>query len=140
LIVSAEERQRLQVGNANEDGEQFGGWFIGDFGRWLTNAGHSSNDVSARFGVRNTRRVEVKWGLHPAGQERPNGWSGPGDSDTMSVLISGKFLLQFRESAHSETIDVTLRKQGDYAVWSGEFHHNWRAMDDSVVLTVRWVS
>jgi hypothetical protein len=46
-------------GNAAADGDQYRGWLLGHF---IDPAAH---------GIRHTGDLEVKWGIHPAGQTRP---------------------------------------------------------------------
>ena len=46
-------------GNAAQDGDQYRGWLLGHF---IDPAAH---------GIRHTTDLEVKWGIHPAGQTRP---------------------------------------------------------------------
>jgi hypothetical protein len=109
---------QVHVGNAAEDGADHRGWFIGHF-------------IPAP--VRSSRDVEVKWGLHPAGEERPT-WS-PGDlTSTMVLLVKGRFKVLW------EGGEVEFSRPGDYAVWGPGTAHRWAAIEDSVVLTVRWPS
>ena len=35
---------------------------------------------------------------------------------------------------------ATLTREGDYAVWGPAIDHTWEALDDSVVVSVRWPS
>jgi hypothetical protein len=47
-------------GNAAEDGRERRGWLLGHF-------------IDLADGVRSSKDVEVKWGIHPAGEKRPSG-------------------------------------------------------------------
>lgn len=40
--------------------------------------------------VRRTKDVEIKWGVHPAGEQRAS-WYDHEDRTTILVLISGRF-------------------------------------------------
>ncbi|QIZ37870.1 signal peptidase I [Saccharopolyspora sp. ASAGF58] len=108
-------------GNAAEDGSETRGWVLGHF-------------IDPSEGVRSTKDVEVKWGIHPAGEKRPNGWTTDDQRTTMLLLVQGHFRLHLTEGS------VDLAKQGDYAVWGPGIDHSWEAISDSVVVTVRWPS
>ena len=45
-------------GNAAEDGRERRGWIFGHF-------------IDPSQGIRSTKDVEVKWGIHPVGDKRP---------------------------------------------------------------------
>jgi hypothetical protein len=109
----------LHVGNAEDDGADYRGWFVGSFIK--------ADDARA------TDDVEVKWGLHPAGDTRL-AWNPDETATTLCLLVSGRFNLYF------DAEPVTLGRPGDYAVWGPGTKHRWQALDDSVVLTVRWPS
>ena len=81
-----------------------------------------------------TDAVEVKWGVHPAGDARID-WV-PGDERTAVVVLvdGGPFVVGLRSG------EVELAKQGDYVVYGPGVDHLWRALEHSVVLTVRWPS
>ena len=83
--------------------------------------------------IRATNALEVKWGIHPAGQERP-AWTSGDDRTTMVILVSGRFCVNLTVGK------VQLERQGDYAVWGPGIDHSWKAENDSVVITVRWPS
>ena len=55
---------------------------------------------------------------------------------TLSLLVSGRFRLDFPSHGQS----VTLLRPGDYAVWSPGVSHRWRVLEDAVVITIRWPS
>ena len=108
-------------GNANHDADQHRGWLLGHF-------------VDPAVGpVRVTDAVEVKWGIHPAGQQRPE-WTADDQRTTMLLLVQGRFRLDLTVGS------VTLARQGDYVVWGRGIDHSWQAEQDSVVVTVRWPS
>jgi glyoxylate utilization-related uncharacterized protein len=108
------------TGNANDDGADNRGWLLGHF-------------LAETAGVRATDAVEVKWGVHPAGQQR-DGWATDEQRTTMLLLVDGKFRLDLSGGS------VTLERQGDYVVWGPGIDHLWHAEEDSVVVTVRWPS
>ena len=67
------------VGNATDEADEHRGWLLGHF---MAEPGDTS--------IRATNALEVKWGIHPAGQERP-AWTSGDDRTTMVILVSGRF-------------------------------------------------
>jgi hypothetical protein len=106
-------------GNAN-DNESTRGWILGHFIK-------PSNDIRA------TNDLEIKWGVHPAGQRRPE-WTTDERRTTLVLLVQGKFRVDLTVGT------VQLDRQGDYAVWGPGIDHSWSAEEDSIVITVRWPS
>lgn len=109
------------TGNAQDDGRARRGWVLGYF-----------LDPTID-GLRATGDVEIKWGVHPAGDKRDE-WTVGDQRTTVLILVEGEFRLQLSDS------DITLAKQGDYVVWGPGTDHIWEAVKDSVVMTVRWPS
>ena len=107
-------------GNAADDGRHNRGWILGHF-------------IDPAEGVRSSKDVEVKWGIHPAGEKRA-GWTADDQRTTLVFLVSGHFRIDLTEGS------VFLERQGDYAVWGPGIDHTWEAITDSVVVTVRWPS
>jgi hypothetical protein len=122
---------RIAIGNAEEDGRPFRQWFIGDFGRW---AGLTDAAASEQYGPRHSAQVQVKWGVHAAGDERPGGWAGADANLTLSVLVSGIFVIRFDGGNVAE---ARLSRAGDYALWAG-VPHTWVAESCATIFTVRW--
>jgi quercetin dioxygenase-like cupin family protein len=115
-VVSADR----YYGNAADDGRDNRGWILGHF-------------IESSEGVRSTRDVEVKWGIHPAGEKRTE-WTTDDQRTTMLLLVAGNFVVSLSNGS------VELARQGDYAVWGPGIDHSWEAKADSVVITVRWPS
>jgi quercetin dioxygenase-like cupin family protein len=107
-------------GNAADDGRDNRGWILGHF-------------IESSEDVRSTRDVEVKWGIHPAGEKRPE-WTTGDHRTTMVLLVTGNFIVSLSDGR------IELTRQGDYAVWGPDIDHTWEAKEDSVVITVRWPS
>lgn len=107
-------------GNAIDDGRDNRGWILGHF-------------IDNSHGVRSTKDVEVKWGIHPAGDQRPD-WTTDDHRTTMVLLVAGNFVVNLSKG------NAELTHQGDYAVWGPGIDHSWEAKEDSVVITVRWPS
>jgi hypothetical protein len=104
-------------GNVSE--QQFGrGWVIGPF-------------VPGDDDIRASRDAEVKWSSHKAGDKRES-WTEHEARTTASFHISGRF------AVHLSSGQFILERPGDYLVWGPGINHWWEAIDDSVILTVRW--
>jgi quercetin dioxygenase-like cupin family protein len=108
------------TGNAQREADKRRGWFVGEF-------------ITPSEDPRSTSAVEVKWGIHAAGDRRSQ-WTEPSETTSLSILVSGRFCLQFPDG------DVVLASQGDYVLWLPGVAHSWWAEETSVVLTVRWPS
>jgi quercetin dioxygenase-like cupin family protein len=108
------------VGNAVADGKDNRGWLLGHF-------------LAGSNGVRASDAVEVKWGIHPAGDGRDS-WQTDEQRTTILLLVEGRFRLELSAGT------FVLEREGDYAVWGPGMDHSWHAEEDSVVITVRWPS
>jgi quercetin dioxygenase-like cupin family protein len=106
-------------GNAATDAKEHRGWVIGQF--------MEDGDV------RQTDGVEIKWGVHSAGEERAD-WQGDETRTTVLLLVKGRFRLDLSVET------FVLEQESDYAMWGPGIGHSWRAEEDSVVVTVRWPS
>lgn len=109
----------VYVGSAYADGADDRGWLLGYF--------KPAGDV------RHSEDVEIKWGVHPRGDERAT-WVTGEKRTALLMLISGRFRVELPGRS------VLLAKQGDYVVWGPGVDHSWYAEEESVVLTVRWPS
>ncbi|MFE9603837.1 signal peptidase I [Streptomyces hokutonensis] len=109
----------IYVGNAGKDAPLDSGWLLGHF--------KDADDP------RHTDAVEVKWGIHPQGDERLE-WVRGDERTALLVLVSGRFRVEFPERS------VLLEQQGDYVVWGPGVDHSWFAEEESVLVTVRWPS
>jgi mannose-6-phosphate isomerase-like protein (cupin superfamily) len=109
----------VYVGNAGEDAALDRGWLLGHF--------QDPDDP------RHSEDVEIKWGVHPAGDER-SAWVSAEERTALLVLISGRFRVELPGRS------VLLEQRGDYVVWGRGVGHSWFAEQESVVLTVRWPS
>jgi quercetin dioxygenase-like cupin family protein len=107
-------------GNAGEDTADTRGWLLGHF-------------IDSSEGVRSSKDVEVKWATHPAGDKRPE-WTSDDQRTTLLLLVQGNFRLDLTEGS------INLTKQGDYVLWGPGIDHTWEAIDETVIITVRWPS
>lgn len=115
-----EVESNVVFGNAHREGTNRGGWFVGYF-------------ISPAGDPRSTGEVEIKWGVHQAGERRSQ-WATNQEATTLSILIKGRFRLQFPEQ------EILLSDEGDYALWCPGVPHTWCAEAESTILTVRWPS
>lgn len=109
----------VTTGNAKLDAKS--GWIVGSF--------FDKNE----FGLRSTEDLEIKWGVHKANEERSE-WVTGETRETISILIKGRFEIEFRDKK------VELKNEGDFVMWGRDIDHKWKTLEDSVVLTVRWPS
>jgi quercetin dioxygenase-like cupin family protein len=108
------------TGNANDEAEAHRGWLLGHF-------------IEPNTDVRSTPALEVKWGIHPAGDQRHE-WTTDEHRTTLVILVQGTFRVDLSVGS------VTLQRQGDYVTWGLGIDHTWHADADSTVITVRWPS
>jgi len=111
---------KVVFGNASVEGANRWGWFLGHF-------------ITPTDDPRSTPLLEVKWGVHKAGDGR-NQWATNVEATTLSILINGRFRLQFPEQ------EFVLSREADYVLWCPGVPHYWSAEEDSTVVTVRWPS
>jgi len=111
---------KVVFGNAPVEGANRWGWVMGHF-------------LTPTDDPRSTSLLEVKWGIHKAGDSRLE-WSMNVEATTLSILIKGQFRLQFPEQ------EVLLSREGDYVLWVPGVSHCWLAEEDSTVVTIRWPS
>jgi hypothetical protein len=117
MLRSLAVTEQIYLGNAAVD-TAARGWFLG----------HFMPDGDARH----AKDVEIKWGVHPAG-ERRRAWHPDDRRSTLSILIGGRFLIEFPDRV------VVLAEQGDYVLYNG-VGHAWHAEEASTLVTIRWPS
>jgi len=118
MTQSRAKSDQIYVGSAAADAPGNRGWLLGHF--------MPDDDP------RHSDDVEIKWGIHPVGDEREQ-WVTDDQRTAAILLISGRFRIELPGRS------VVLARQGDYVV----FHatgHSWRAEEESLVVTVRWPS
>jgi hypothetical protein len=110
--------ETIYVGNAAKDALVDRGWLLGHF-KAADDARHSDD-------------VEVKWAIHPEGDQRAQ-WVAGEQRSALLLLVSGRFRVELPGRT------VILAQQGDYVVFHG-ISHSWHAEQASVVIAVRWPS
>lgn len=118
-VLPEKEGISVAVGNAMIDGVSQHGWWVG----------HFVNEKSGRH----SKLVETKWAVHPKGASH-DGLVYNRQATTMAILISGKHRVILPDA------DVLLEYAGDYVIWGPNIAHSWTAVENSVILTVRWPS
>jgi hypothetical protein len=116
----AREQAFIQAGNIEVDTADMRGWLIGNF-------------IGEEHGLRHSEDVELKWGNHEAGTVRAE-WVTGETRTSIGILIAGKFAVEFRDK------EIVFDKPGDYVMWGPGTDHRWRAIENSIWLTVRWPS
>jgi quercetin dioxygenase-like cupin family protein len=109
----------ILFGNASDSGRDSRGWFVGSF-------------IEAPPNLRHTNAVEIKWMTHAPGEARADWGTSRGTS--MTVLLRGRLRMIFQDREH------VLETPGDYVMWAPGVPHRWVAIDESLMLTVRWPS
>lgn len=112
----------VSVGNAVQDGKQ--GWFVGQF-------------VPPSFGLVRQEAVEIKWAQHAKGERRLRFGKWP-RATTISILINGTFVLRFKLADGMR--EIVLAAPGDYVAFGPRVYHSWEALEDCLVITVRFPS
>lgn len=122
MIMDLIDGCKISTGNAGDPRfAQYRGWFIGGF--------QESNS-----GLRHSEDIEIKWCRHAKGDSRTR-VSTLEMATSVAILISGTFLFTFPNENHTE---ITLSTQGDYVIYAPGVAHTWRALEESVVMTIRW--
>jgi len=107
-------------GNAVDAARNTRGWFLGHF--------MPGADNPLRTGD-----VEVKWFVHPKGDARPE-WAPGSPVRTLNLLVRGSVVLLFPDR------EVPLTSEGDVVLSGPGVPHSFRALEESLVVTVRWPS
>lgn len=116
------DRDRFYSGNAIAEGRR--GWFIGQF-------------VQEDAGLRHQDALEVKWGQHPKGERRCS-FVQSKSATTISILISGTLVTWLK--IDEELREIVLAKPGDYIAYGPGIEHSWEALEDSLLISVRFPS
>jgi hypothetical protein len=113
---------RPEFGNATVCGRRTGGWIVGHFIK--------------KSSLRATDEIEIKVGVHEV--EGFTDWKSQPGKKSITLLVSGKFLVQFRSGRKTDVF--TLRSPGDFVIWEDKREHRWKALTKATVITIRWPS
>jgi hypothetical protein len=110
--------EQVYTGNAAEDAPANRGWLLGHF--------------MPPGDPRHSADVEIKWGVHPRGDQRAQ-WVVEEHRSALILLVSGRFRIDLPDRG------VVLARPGDYVLFAG-VGHSWYAEEASVIVGVRWPS
>jgi len=82
-----------------------------------------------------TNDLEIKWGLHRPGESKDS----PGinlQAKTLAMLIRGKISIKFPD----QNRELVLEKEGDYLYFDRGVSHNWSVLEETLIITIRWLS
>jgi hypothetical protein len=111
-------------GDAVGDGNQYGGWFVGEF---------------TADGPRRSPAVEVKYSTH----KEPyceKGSTANRTATSLSISISGACEYRFRGRTEDNWTTVVLTERGQYVIWQPGIFHSLRIRKCCEMLVVRWPS
>ncbi len=129
----------ITFGNAASDSENFGQWFVGNIQKWCENS-NNPPFIPEQFGLRQNEAVEIKWAKHEKGEER-HSWAKCADRIAICVLIRGDMIFKFHDPKEdNKTVQQRLSKEGDYLIWKEDVEHSWVAMEESLIIIVRWIN
>jgi hypothetical protein len=124
-------------GNSVDYGKESKNWIIG----------HFKSDPMMR-----SQDVEVKWDTLEKYAEN-EAFAAQAEGMTVSILIRGHMMYEFRgpPKTHVGNLGVAakteyehhkeyLSNEGDFVIWKPLVYHWWKALEDSLVVTVRWPS
>ena len=118
--VASDSAMSILSGNAVAAAKQTRGWLLGHF-------------MPGADNPLRTDEVEVKWFVHPEGDARPE-WAPGNPVRTLNVLVRGNVVPLFPDR------EVPLTREGDFVLFGPGVPHSFRAIEESLVLTVRWPS
>ena len=112
-------------GNAVADNVAGSGWFVGQF-------------VPDAAGMRHQLDVELKWGIHRRGDRRVAPAAANRFATTISILVRGA--LEVHVTSADAQASLVLCDEGDYLMFGPDVGHSWEALEDAVVLSIRYPS
>jgi cupin superfamily acireductone dioxygenase involved in methionine salvage len=115
-------RAIISFGNVAQHGIR--GWFIGQF-------------IPRSRGLAHQEALEIKWQQHRKGERRER-FAHSLRATTIAILVNGSFVTRFR--LPNETREVVLNCPGDYIAYGPGLEHSWEALEESLVITVRFPS
>ena len=138
-------------GNARDSASPphlFNGWLVGPLRAWADatedcGQKHRKQKMAAACAQLSTdgdrADVELKFSL-----ERTGATSQPGRCDkpgiqTLGLLIRGRMWIELTDLESGAATPIILGSEGDYLAWcSSYYNHRWAALDDSLIVTLRW--
>lgn len=131
----------VEYGNAwalRSSDEPHTNWILGDHPgiaahsmRFLRNDGHHE-------GAQLVENLALKWFHHDPGDPATWGEAKPISSGHTLSLLAGIGAFELCFSRRGEEFRLLLEAPGDFALWGPGLGHSWRALEPSVVMTLRW--
>ena len=112
----------VQTGNFDQDIQRYP-----ELVNWVV--GYARPDDSPLH----TNNVYVKWVRLKKGHQKATPTLVK-TANTLGVLISGKIAQHFPGKKKT----IILKKMGDYIFFGPNTRHSWEALEDCVIITVRW--
>jgi hypothetical protein len=112
----------IETGNLdklNQEHPERKGWFLGEF--------------MPEDSILHHKKYEAKWAHYPKGFSKSTPKNSSLDSQSVIVLVSGKWKIRFPESGK----EVLLSKPGDYNAFD-DTEHDSEALEDTQLLVLRW--
>lgn len=106
--------------NAIDIGRPRRGWVVGRF-------------IEDPESLLRSENCEIKLFKHAKGDKREQ-WSYSRSSTSFTMLIAGKWSQEYLEGT------VELTEPFDFTTWGPYVPHKWEALEESIMLTIRWPS
>lgn len=113
---------KITQGNLDDLAPRHKGWFVGHF-----------MENGSPF---KTINFEVKWHKLKKG-EKDYRFGTQKTAKTLGILVYGKFQYIFPKEKIKK---ITLKKEGDYCFYNSGVTHTWKALEDSLLFSMRWPS
>jgi len=111
----------IKEGNVRNESKDFKNWVIGDF-----------REDESPF---KTDKFEMKWSNRKKGYFSPAKEEGHQENKrTLGILVYGRMKIVFQD-ANKEAL---LQDEGDYYYCKPTNRHSVEALEDSLILTLRW--
>ena len=117
----------IKTGNISNINVNYKEWFLGKFIK------------ESDFNTENIKNFEVKWSHKEKGYTFPLKENLVQDPycKSMAILMRGKYKCSFLND-DGTFVDCLLENEGDYIFWAPDINHKIEALEDSVILTIRW--
>ena len=86
-----------------------------------------------------TKEFEIKFGNHKKGDRKKTIGCNK-KAKTITVLIKGKFLINFHRKNKKIFKRVLLKRRGEFVFYEPKMAHSWQALEKSLTLAIRWPS
>jgi hypothetical protein len=117
----------IQKGNIYNINQEYKNWFLGAF---------VEKDL---FNTKGARDFEAKWSKREKGYVHPPKEKVIEDEtcNSMVICMSGSFSYSFIQEDGTYK-EYPLKDVGDFVRWSPDINHKVEALENSLILTIRW--